>query len=194
MARKCFISFKTEDASYKKTIQEDLKIDMIDKSLDDAIDSEDEEYIMRKIREDYLSDTTVTIHLIGQHNSENKGYEEQKFIKRELQASLYNGENNTKNGILGVVLPSMYTTIYTGSGICTKCGTSHNYVNIMDSTSIKEFSYNYYIPNDKCNWSEDDRYCVLVKWEDFAKDPEKYIEAAFQKREHAISSKTKVRP
>lgn len=194
MARKCFISFKTEDAAYKKIIQEDLKIDMIDKSLDEAIDSDDEDYIMRKIREDYLSDTTVTIHLIGQHNSENKGYEEQKFIKRELQASLYNGENNTKNGILGVVLPMMYTTIYAGSCICWKCGNSHNYINITDSTSIKEFSYNYYIPNDKCSWNEDDRYCVLVRWEDFEKDPEKYIEAAFQKREHVISAKTKVRP
>ena len=194
MARKCFISFKTEDAAFKKTILEDLKIDMIDKSLNDAIDSDDEDYIMRKIREEYLSDTTVTIHLIGSNSSENKGKEEQKFIKRELQASLYNGENNTKNGILGVVLPSMYSQVYAGSGICTTCGNSHNYVNINDSTTVKEFNYNYYIPNDKCAWSEDDRYCVLVKWEDFAKEPEKYIEAAFQKRDHAISAKTKVRP
>jgi hypothetical protein len=90
MAHKVFISFKKEDESYKIQIQDDLGVDMIDKSLDEAIDSEDEEYILKKIRKDYLSDSTVTIFLIGTHSSENEGKEEQKFIKRELQASLYN--------------------------------------------------------------------------------------------------------
>lgn len=40
MGHKCFISFKTEDKYYKKRIQEDLGINMIDKSLNKAIDSE----------------------------------------------------------------------------------------------------------------------------------------------------------
>lgn len=35
MAHKCFISFKTEDMDYKKKIQEDMDVDMIDKSLDE---------------------------------------------------------------------------------------------------------------------------------------------------------------
>ena len=92
MGHKCFISFKTEDAYYKKEIQkwsEKNKVDMIDKSLNTPIDSDDEDYIMRKIREDYLADSTVTIVLIGVHSSEYFGKEEQKYIKRELQASLY---------------------------------------------------------------------------------------------------------
>ena len=91
MGHKCFISFKKEDISYKKEIQEwkeKNKVDMIDKSLNTPIDSDDEDYIMRKIREDYLSDSTVTIFLIGTRSSENLGWEEQKYIKRELQASL----------------------------------------------------------------------------------------------------------
>ena len=158
MGHKCFISFKTEDEDYKRTIQEDLDIDMIDKSLNEPIDSEDEDYIMRKIREDYLSDSKVTIHLIGTKSSEDEGWDEQRFIKRELQASLYNGVNNKRSGILGVVLPSMKNKIYRGSGICSTCGNSHSYVYINDETVIKEFSYNYYIPHDKCAWSEDDRY------------------------------------
>ena len=194
MGHKCFITFKTEDAAYKKHIQEELNVDMIDKSLNEPIDSDDEEYIMRKIREDYLSDSTVTICLIGTRSSENLGWDEQRFIKRELQASLYNGQGNTKSGILGVVLPSMYNSIYTGSVICNTCGRSHNYVNVNDSTTVKEFSYNYYIPNDKCAWTEEDRYCVLVKWEDFEKAPNDYIDKAFDKRSSDISSKTKVRP
>lgn len=194
MSHKCFISFKTEDKKYKKYIQEDLKIDMIDKSLNTPINSTDEDYIMRKIREDYLSDSTVTIHLIGEYSAENSLYENQAYIKRELQASLYNGENNTKNGILGIVLPNMYDKIFKGSEVCSVCGKSHNIVCINDSTVVKEFSYNYYIPKDGCSWSEEDRFCVLVKWNDFVKNPELYINKAFDKRSSPISAKTKVRP
>ena len=194
MSHKCFISFKTEDKEYKRYIQEDLKIDMIDKSLNTPINSTDEDYIMRKIIEDYLSDSTVTIHLIGEYSAENSLYENQAYIKRELQASLYNGENNTKNGILGIVLPNMYDKIFKGSEVCSVCGKSHNIVCINDSTVVKEFSYNYYIPKDGCSWSEEDRFCVLVKWSDFVKNPELYINTAFDKRSSPISAKTKVRP
>ncbi len=195
MAHRVFISFKTEDKSYKNYIQSNLGVDMIDKSLNEAIDSEDEDYIMRKIREDYLSDSTVTILLIGTHSSENEGQEEQKFIKRELQASLYNGKSNSRNGILGIVLPQMYDTIYKNAYTCSECGNTHNYVGINDSTVIKEFSVNFYIPeNGKCSWAEDERYCVLVKWEDFKKDAEKYIDLAFDKRKQPIAEKVKVYP
>lgn len=193
MARKCFISFKKEDLNYKLKIQQ-MKIDMIDYSLDEKIDSENEEYVIRKLRQDYVSKATVLIHLIGTRGSENLGYEEQKYIKRELQAALYNGPENTKSGILGIVLPEMYNSIYTGSGICSTCQKNHNYVNINERTTIKEFSYNYYLPNNKCSWNEDDRYCVLVKWDDFITNPENYIEKAFQKRIHPIESITKVKP
>ena len=99
--RKCYISFKTEDLAYKKVLQkmrDEGKIDFIDKSLNEAIKSEDPDYIMRKIRKDYLSDSTVTIFLIGTHCRETLGEEEQQFIKRELQASLYNGQGKGNRG------------------------------------------------------------------------------------------------
>jgi hypothetical protein len=179
MGRKCFISFKTEDKGYKEKIQNELDINMIDKSLNEPIDSEDEDYIMRKIREDHLSNSTVTIHLIGGKSAENLGWEEQRFIKRELQASLYNGEGNTRNGILGVVLPEVYSSVYQGKKNCSVCEKEHeiNIVNVNDWIAVKEFSYNYYNPNNKCSHSEDDRYCVLVKWDDFCNDPEEYFGA-----------------
>lgn len=192
MGHKCFVSFKTEDATYKEYIQNELDIDMIDKSLNDGIDSDDEDYILQKIREDYLSDSTVTIHLLGAHNAEDLGYAEQKFIKRELQASLYNGEGNTRSGILGVVLPSVEAQIYKGSYDCPQCGNSHNHVGINDSTVVSEFSYNYFIPNGKCCHTEDERYCILVKWDDFSANPEKYIDNAFKKRSEPIADKVKV--
>lgn len=194
MAHKCFISFKTQDHEYKKYIHDILDVDMIDKSLHEPINSYDEDYIMRKIRENYLSDSTVTIFLIGTASAENSIWENQSFIKRELQASLYNGEYNTKNGILGIVLPNMDNSIYMGAHYCNVCGGTHNTVKINEQTTINEFSYNYYIPNNKCAWTEDDRYCVLVKWDDFCNNPNGYINMAFDKRTHSIASKTKVRP
>lgn len=42
-----FHIFKTEDAAYKRYIQTDLNVDMIDKSLNTPINSYDEEYIMQ---------------------------------------------------------------------------------------------------------------------------------------------------
>lgn len=196
--RKCYISFKTEDAVYKTTLQtmkDEGKIDFIDKSLNEPINSDDPDYIMRKIRKDYLSDSTVTIFLIGTKSRETLGKEEQQYIKRELQASLYNGEGNKRSGILGVVLPSMYASIYKGQGVCNTCKGIHTWVNINDNTVIKEFSANYYIePHDGCAWSEDERYCELVKWDDFISSPETYIEKAFAKRSTAIAEKVKVYP
>ena len=58
MAHRVFISHKREDKAYKNYIQSNLGVDMIDKSLNEAIDSDDEDYVMRKIREDYLADFT----------------------------------------------------------------------------------------------------------------------------------------
>ena len=198
MGHKCFISFKKEDIYYKKEIQKwekENKVDMIDKSLNTPINSDDEDYIMRKIREDYLSDSTVTIFLIGSYSSENLGWEEQKYIKRELQASLYNGEGNTRSGILGVVLPQVYDDIFKGTFSCSRCGDTHNWVAIDDNTVIKEFSRNYYLnSHGKCSYSENDRYCVLVKWDDFAKNPNHYIEFAFNKRSQPIANDVIVRP
>lgn len=193
MVHKVYVSFKTEDLAYKEAIAKS-SIDCIDKSLEVPIDSDDEDYVMQCIREEYLSDSTVTIHLIGRYGAEDRGEYEQRYIKRELQASLYDGAGNTKNGILGLVLPSMKDVIYGGSQVCSVCGGSHNIVRINDSTTVREFSYNYYIPHTKCAWSEEERYCVVATWEDFVKSPAEYIDQAFDKRESPIAKKTRVRP
>lgn len=194
MGHKVYISFKWEDESYKSEIQGWSHIDYVDRSLDTPIDSTDEDYILRKIRDEYLSDSTVTISLIGAFSAENRGAWEQRFIKRELQASLYNGGGNSKSGILGVVLPDMETEVFRGSSLCLVCGDTHNTVGINDSTTVKEFSYNFYIPNEKCSWSEEDRYCVLASWDDFKASPNGWIDKAFAKRSAPIASKTRVRP
>ena len=192
MAHKCYISFKTEDEIYKKHIQTSLHVDMIDKSLDEPIQSTDEEYILRKLREDYLSDSTVTIHLVGRRSAEALGNHEQRFIKRELQASLYNSQANPRNGVLGVVLPEVHALVYKGSYTCSTCGANHNFVAINDTSTVREFSYNYYIPNGRCSHHEDERYCVLVPWDAFCTQPNPYIDQAFAKRSAPISAKVRI--
>ena len=68
------------------------------------------------------------------------------------------------------------------------------YVDVTDSTVIREFGYNYHTqPNAGCAWSEEDRYCVLVKWDDFIADPDRYINQAFDKRFSAAASKIRIR-
>lgn len=201
MSHKCFISFKKEDVLYKDAIVRLLKKEeVIVKSLDWWIDSDDDKYIMEKIRKDLLGDSTVTIFLIGEHSSENEGEDEDGdksfFIKRELRASLYNGEPpNTRNGILGIVLPSMYAKIYGGSQYCERCKANHNIVNVNDTTVVREFSANYYVkPPERCAWPEEERYCVLTTYDEFVKDPEKWINMAYDKRSSAIADKVTVRP
>lgn len=194
MGRKVYISFKTEDIAYKTAIQNMENLDYVDKSLDDSINSDDEDYIMRRIRADYLYDSTVTIFLIGEYSSEDLGDYEQRFIKRELQASLYSSEAHAKNGILGVVLPQIADRLFGGTYSCSQCDGTHNLVSVNDGTVVSEFRYNYYIPNGNCSHTEEERYCVLVRWEDFEENPGDYIERAFAKRTAPIASKTRVRP
>ncbi len=90
----------------------------------------------------------------------------------------------------------MYERVYQGQIECEYCGMKHRFIGINPDTTIKEFSYNYYLPLPigKCSWSEEDRYCVLVKWDDFIKNPSLYLEYSFMKRNSDISRKIKVRP
>jgi hypothetical protein len=169
MARKCFISFKTQDFAYKEAIRTNPEMDIIDKFLDVPTDSDNEDYIMQQIRNEYLSDSTVTIHLIGAKSAENFGYEEQRFIKREL--SLYDGPENPRSGILGLVLPDMFQHIYLNDGTAALAANLISVVNIGDSTTIKEFHYNYHISHGQYHWAEDNRYCVMVKRDDFIQSP-----------------------
>ena len=73
----------------------------------DVIDSTDTDYVMRRIRELYLEDSTVTIVLIG------KCTWARRYVDWEIQASLRHGVTVTPNGLLGIKLPS-YNKKYGG--------------------------------------------------------------------------------
>lgn len=65
-----------------------------DTSVDRNIESEDTEYQMRRIREDYIKGSSITIVLCGKESYK------RKFIDWEICATL-----NKEHGLLGIILP-----------------------------------------------------------------------------------------
>lgn len=106
--RKVFISYHHNDQDelndFVNTFDKERKV-FIGRVLgsdmeQDIIDSDDTDYVMRRIRDLYLKDSTVTIVLIG------KCTWARRYVDWEIQASLRHGETVTPNGLLGVKLPS----------------------------------------------------------------------------------------
>jgi hypothetical protein len=67
----------------------------------DIVDSTNTEYVMRRIRELYLKDSTVTIVLVGRRTWS------RRYVDWEIQASLRGVQGGLPNGLLGIVLPSV---------------------------------------------------------------------------------------
>lgn len=66
-----------------------------DNSVDRIIDSDDAEYVIRKIREDYVTGTSCTLVLCGAETSQ------RKFVDWEIKATL-----DASHGVIGVNLPT----------------------------------------------------------------------------------------
>ena len=67
---KCFVSYHVNDIDEVETFLDDFGTEFIPRSVgvtieDDFVDSTDDDYIKTRIRELYLSDSTVTIVLLG---------------------------------------------------------------------------------------------------------------------------------
>jgi len=65
----------------------------------DIVNSHDTDYVMRRIRERYMADTSVTIVMLGQSTWK------RRYVDWEIAASLRNAPNAPANGLLGVHLP-----------------------------------------------------------------------------------------
>lgn len=106
--RKCFISYHHADQEAVNKFVRDFDHDrdcFIARGLGeempgDIIQSTDTDYIMRRIRERFMADTTVTIVLMGACTWA------RRYVDWELQASLRHGEATTPNGLLGIKLPT----------------------------------------------------------------------------------------
>ena len=68
---KCFVSYHVADIDEVETFINTFGSEFIARSVgvtveDDFVDSDDEEYVKRRIREKYLTDSSVTILLLGE--------------------------------------------------------------------------------------------------------------------------------
>ncbi len=102
---KCFVSYHVDDLAEVEGFLNDFGTEFIPRSVgvtveDDFVDSTDEDYIKRRIRELYLADSTVTIVLLGTCTWA------RKFVDWEISSSLRDDTNNTRNGLLVYPLPS----------------------------------------------------------------------------------------
>ena len=77
-----------------------------DEAMETLIGSDDTDYVMRRIREKYLSGTTVTLVFIG------KDTWARKFVDWELAASLHQEPVSGKpNGVLAILSPQLTEAI-----------------------------------------------------------------------------------
>ena len=105
--RKCFISYHHEDEAEVVTFintfdtMHNLFIHrMLGGMNDDIINSHNPDYVMSRIRQEYLRDSTVTLVMIGRCTWA------RRYVDWEIQSSLRQGETITPNGLLGIILPS----------------------------------------------------------------------------------------
>lgn len=106
--RKCFISYhhadqaevsafvRDFDHSYDAFISRGLGQEM----TDEIINSTDVDYVMRRIRERFLRDSTVTLVMLGRCTWA------RRYVDWEIQASLRRGVSLIPNGLLAIKLPS----------------------------------------------------------------------------------------
>ena len=106
--RRCFISYHHVDQDEVDDFIEYFDHDndvFIARGLgqsmaQEIVDSTDTDYVMRRIRELYIRNSTVTIVLLG------KCTWARRYVDWEIQASLRAPQNGLPNGLLGIKLPS----------------------------------------------------------------------------------------
>ena len=103
---RCFVSYHEVNSTAVNNFVEEfadvftaMTVGVTDE--DDFINSVDTEYVMRRIREKYLSNTTVTIVLIGECTKA------RKYVDWEIASTLRNDPVNGRSGLLGINMKSV---------------------------------------------------------------------------------------
>ena len=98
-----FISYHDEDREHRDRFVRNMGDSIIDCSVqvDDIDDTNLQvDTIRRNIRDDYIADATVTIVLVGQCTWQ------RKHVDWEIGSSLRDTRNNSRCGLLGIILPN----------------------------------------------------------------------------------------
>lgn len=108
---------------------------------DDFINSTDTDYVMRRIREKYLEDSTVTIVLLGRCTHS------RRYVDWEIKSSLRQGQF-IPNGLMGIVLPSQNNTAHLPLRLADNWNSDHH------NCYARYWSYPT-SPNQLSEWIED---------------------------------------
>lgn len=87
------------DGLYQDVISDD-KNTLLDRSLDESYENMTDDEILAAIRQEHLKDSTVTIVLIGSETAN------RKWIDWEIYSSLRPYGSRSRNGLLGIYLPT----------------------------------------------------------------------------------------
>ena len=113
------------------------------------------ETVRQKIRDEYISDATVTIVLVGAHTWQ------RKHVDWEISSSLRDTQHNPRCGLLGILLPT-----YPGYSV---------------RKSVQKYYTNTIPPrlydNIQCNYAE------IYPWTKNPKDVSSWIDKAFKRRD-----------
>jgi MTH538 TIR-like domain (DUF1863) len=106
MRHKCFVSYHLADQDEVEEFVDDFGHVFIPTVVgvtedDDFVDSDDTDYIMDRIREEHLGNTTVTIVLVGECTWS------RRFVDWEIYSSLRTYKDFGVSGLMGVTLPSV---------------------------------------------------------------------------------------
>ena len=108
MPRKVFVSFYGGDEKEVGTFVEWAHRNgvLIPKILHDAysgvwVDSTNTDYVMQRVRDEFIGDSTVTLVLLGRCTHS------RRYVDWEIKATLQQGEVYPPNGLLAVNLPSI---------------------------------------------------------------------------------------
>ncbi len=133
MSHKCFISYHKADQLAVDDFCEKFEGSFIRRGQamsDDVIDSDNTDYVMKRIRELYLQDSTVTIVLIG------KCTWARRYVDWEVQSSLRQPSDSLPNGVVAIQLWESYTTLPDRVNLNVESGYSKFYKYPSSSTRL----------------------------------------------------------
>ena len=158
LRHRVFISFHNDDQRFKDEFVAMMGDDIVDESVSDA-DIDDENLnvseIRRRIRDNFISDATVTVVLIGPCTWQ------RKHVDWEIGASLRKTQHNSRCGLLGILLP--------------------NHPNFGNET----YNERLIPPRLAINCGDNDPYAVIYDWpgRQGVADIRKWIHTAFLRRD-----------
>lgn len=133
MSHKCFISYHKADQSAVDDFCEKFEGSFIRRGQamsDDVIDSDNTDYVMKRIRELYLQDSTVTIVLIG------KCTWARRYVDWEIQSSLRQPSDGLPNGVVAIQLWESYKKLPNRVNLNVDSGYSKFYKYPSSSTAL----------------------------------------------------------